>query len=143
MKFEELIVLLPCHSLEDFPVHYEGPDAAGLLATWSALWHPALLASAGRLPAWFRADGPPDALTGRLILIPGASESLLLAGWTARAKGEGACLIRKLHDRGAIVAAALAELDGGDQAVDAELAADFLALGTCYLLVELLTRQMR
>src|ERR1700722_6004249 len=72
MKFEELIVLLPCHSLEDFPVHYEGPDAAGLLATWSALWHPALLASAGRVPGWVRADGPPDALTGRLILIPGA-----------------------------------------------------------------------
>jgi hypothetical protein len=50
MKFSELILLLPCHSLEDFPVYQEGEQAEGLLAAWSALWHPALLASCGQLP---------------------------------------------------------------------------------------------
>ena len=96
MKFEEACVLLPCHSLEDFPTHYEGASAEGLLAAWSAMWHPALLAATGRLPTWYRAEGPPDALAGRLIIIPSTSETLLLAGWAARATSEGAHVVRKL-----------------------------------------------
>ena len=31
MKLEELTVLLPCHSLEDFPMYYEGEAAEGVL----------------------------------------------------------------------------------------------------------------
>ena len=50
MSYQQLIILLPCHSLEDFPVHHEGDDAAGLLAGWSALWHPQLIASAHTIP---------------------------------------------------------------------------------------------
>lgn len=142
MKFEEVCVLLPCHSLEDFPTHYEGASAEGLLAAWSAMWHPALLAATGRLPTWYRAEGPPDALSGRLIIIPPTSEPLLLAGWVSRATGEGAHVVRKLSRRGEIVSAALVGLDEQPQ-VDPELVADFLALGYGYLAVELLTRQMR
>ena len=29
MKYRENIILLPCHSLEDFPLHHEGDDAQG------------------------------------------------------------------------------------------------------------------
>jgi alpha-mannosidase len=61
MKYEDLLILLPCHSLEDFPTHHSGDEAAGLLAGWSALWHPALIASTQKMPSWFRADSPPDA----------------------------------------------------------------------------------
>ena len=143
MKFSELIILLPCHSLEDFPVYQEGEQAEGLLAAWSALWHPALLASTGQLPTWFRADAPPEELAEKLLVVPDASDPLLLAGWAARAEASGACVIRKTHRREEMVATALAALDGGDGGVDPDLAADFLALGLCYLLVELLTRQMR
>ena len=143
MKFSELVILLPCHSLEDFPVYQEGEQAEGLLAAWSALWHPALLVAAESLPTWFRADSPPDELEGRLVIVPQASDALLLAGWASRAQAAGAHVVRKLHRRDEMVAAALAELDGGAAGVDADLAADFLALGLCYLLVELLTRQMR
>ncbi|HVW38564.1 MAG TPA: hypothetical protein VHB99_14715, partial [Pirellulales bacterium] len=113
MKLSELIILLPCHSLEDFPVYQEGEQAEGLLAAWSALWHPALLVSAEKLPTWFRADTPPEELEGRLIVVPQASDSLLLAGWTSRAEAAGAHVVRKLHRREEIVAAALAGLDGG------------------------------
>lgn len=143
MKFLELIILLPCHSLEDFPVYQEGEQAEGLLAAWSALWHPALLASTGQLPTWFRADAPPEELDERLLIVPDASDPLLLAGWAARAEASGACVIRKMHRREEMLEKALAALDGGDGGVDSQLAADFLALGLCYLLVELLTRQMR
>ncbi|HEY1068273.1 MAG TPA: hypothetical protein VGE52_19265, partial [Pirellulales bacterium] len=55
MKFEELIILLPCHSLEDFPLYHQGDEAEGLLAAWTALFHPAFLASAQTLPTWRRA----------------------------------------------------------------------------------------
>ncbi len=143
MKFEEAFVLLPCHSLEDFPTHYEGAAAEGLLACWSALWHPTLLAECGRLPTWYRADGPPDALAAKLIVVPQTSEPLLLAGWASRAAGEGAHVVRKLNRRGEIVAALLAGLEAPPANIDAELVADFLALGYGYLAVELLTRQMR
>jgi len=142
MKFEELIVLLPCHSLEDFPVHLVGPEAESILAAWSALWHPQLLASAGRAPSWFRADGPPDNLAGRLVLIPTASEELLETGWAARAAEQGARLVRKQTSRAPMLAAALEGFEPSCELVG-QMAPDFLALGTCYLFVELLTRQMR
>ncbi|HWB09414.1 MAG TPA: hypothetical protein VG826_09330 [Pirellulales bacterium] len=142
MPYAELAILLPCHSLEDFPVYQEGPEAEGLLAAWSALWHPALLASAQRLPTWYRADSPPDEVTERLFVIPSSSEPLLVAGWTSRAHDERSCVVRKTRSRDDILAAALAGLPEAPR-VEPELAADFLALGVCYLLVELLTRQMR
>lgn len=169
MKFDELIVLLPCHSLEDFPTYQEGEEAEGLLAAWTALWHPALLASAGSLPTWYRADGPPAELAGRLVIVPSASERLLLAGWNARAADAGAYVVRKCTSRAEILRAALSQLDGADAYLPPvglaaapwtdgdsgprsagrpastllDLAGDFLALGYSYLMVELLTRQMR
>jgi alpha-mannosidase len=143
MKFQELTILLPCHSLEDFPLHHEGEEAEGLLAAWTAMWHPALLAAAGRMPGWSRADSPPEQLEGRLLIVPQVSESLLLAGWPARVKSEGGHIIRKLSARVDIVANALAEMDGQAAEVRPERVADFFALGLAYLQVELLTRQMR
>jgi len=143
MKYEELLILLPCHSLEDFPLYHEGDEATGLLAHWSAMWHPALLAAAGKTPTWSRVDDPPEDLANRLLMVPAVSTSELPTGFAQRAKSEGGVLIRKKTDRDEIVNIALESLDGGDAGVDPELAADFLALGYCYLQVELLTRQMR
>lgn len=142
MRFAELAILLPCHSLEDFPLYHTGAQADGLLACFTALWHPALLASAKKLPTWYRADDPPEKLAGVLLTIPEVSESIMLAGWTTRAVDEGACVVRKEHDRDEILRQALTALDDAPT-VDAELAADFLALGFGYLQIELLSRRMR
>ncbi|MEX2185602.1 MAG: hypothetical protein WD875_02365 [Pirellulales bacterium] len=150
MKFEELIVLLPCHSLEDFPVHYEADEAEAVLSAWSALWHPRLIASAEAMPTWQRVDCPPETLAGRLVVVPEMCDRELPAGYISRAEEEGAAVVRKLRHRHEIVAAALAALDdpqAGDNSSDdstaGDLAADFLALGFLYLQVELLTRRMR
>lgn len=143
MSIEELIVLLPCHSLEDFPVHHEGDEADGLLAAWSGLWHPALIAAVDKVPQWFRADAPPENPRNRLIVIPQVSDGLLLPGWPTRAKTEGAKLIRKIKTRPELVAAALAAFDPPLAKGDDDLAAEFHALGMAFLWVELLTRQMR
>ncbi|MFV1964680.1 MAG: hypothetical protein ACC628_04610 [Pirellulaceae bacterium] len=143
MKFQELIILLPCHSLEDFPQHHEGDAADGLLACWTSLWHPALLAAADSAPVWHRSDDPPQDLSERLIVVPSVSESDLPTGFDRRAQEENAVVIRGERDRRSILSRALRELDGGDASVDKQRAEDFLALGFCFLQTQILTRQMR
>src|SRR5262245_3145166 len=156
MNYQELILLLPCHSLEDFPAYHEGEDAESLLASWSALWHPELIAAAGQAPSWRRVDEPPSEIRERLIVVPSLCVQRLPTGFAQRVKDEGGVIIRQTTSRDEIIAAALAPLHSrnategqnateGDpySAVDPDLTADFLALGYCYLQIELLTRQMR
>ena len=142
MSYQELLILLPCHSLEDFPVHHEGEDAQGLLAGWTALWHPQLLAEAQSIVRWHRMDDPPEELADRLIVIPKVSDQELPTGFVDRARSEGATVVRNQLDRDKMVQAALDGL-ASPVAIPGDLVADFLALGYCHLQVELLTRQMR
>ncbi len=143
MNYQQLIVLLPCHSLEDFPTHHEGDDAAGLLAAWTALWHPALIASTGKMPSWHRADSPPDDVTNKLIVVPGVSQSQLPTGFLQRAQSEAACLISSQLDRSQIIEAAVGPLETAVSPAADHLVADFLALGYCFLQIQLLTRKLR
>jgi len=139
--YRELIILIPSHSLEDFPVHHKGQEADNLLASWTALWHPALIAAAGNGPIWARADNPPAEISERLLAIPDVAVKDLPSGFLQRTKTEGAILLRS-GTREELLATAL-EPVGGGESVDAELAADFMALGFAFLQVQLLTRQMR
>ncbi len=143
MKPTELAVLLPCHSLEDFPLHYVREQAEGLLAAWTALWHPALIAAADRVPTWYRADDPPSGVAGKLLVIPAVSDPLLLGGWAARTSDEGACVVRRMTRPAQIFEAAVAGFSDELAACEPELVAEFHALGYGYLLVELLSRRMR
>lgn len=141
MKFQRLTVLLPCHSLEDLSLKRDAYQSDGLLAAWSMLWHPALIASAQSAPGWMSASSPPEDVDGALIAIPAAADSELSYDWRERAEmGEGFLVAQA--DRDAMLESALAMLDDCPQ-VDAELVADFQALGLCYFYVELLTRQLR
>jgi alpha-mannosidase len=141
MTYQELLILLPCHSLEDFPTYHEGEDAQGLLAAWSAMWQPELLANSGQAPTWKRIEDTPAEVKDRLIVVPSMCASRLPTGFAQRVKEEGGCLVKKTNSRAEVVAAALAPIGGAK--VDPELAADFLALGYAYLMIQLLTRQMR
>jgi len=144
MKFDELIVLFPCQNLEDFPPSgLAAAEAEELLAGWAALWHPALLAAAGRIPAWRRAESPGETLAAKLLVVPAAAESHVPSGLAERVEREGGRLVRGVRGRPAIVAALLAQLDPPSPPFDPELADDFLALGACYLHIELLARRMR
>lgn len=141
MSYEDLIVLIPSHSLEDFPAELQEAEAASLLNSFAVAWHPALLAAAKVLPRWNRADDPPDAAQRRLIFLPTNCEGWIPSGWAERVASEGCTVVRGLSDRAEMAAAALAPLERS--ACDPELAADFMALGFCYLQIELLTRKMR
>ncbi|MEZ6112676.1 MAG: hypothetical protein R3C99_16940 [Pirellulaceae bacterium] len=143
MKYQELIILLPCHSLEDFPTHHSGEDAEGLLAAWTALWHPALIAAVESMPTWYRVDTPPEQVANRLIVVPSVSAAELPTGFAQRVKDEGGRLIRRKTDRREIIEAALESLELDANACDPELVGDFLALAYAYLQIQLLTRQMR
>jgi len=141
MVYEDIVVLIPSHGLEDLPTDLGDDAAASLLNSFAVAWHPALLASAGMMPNWRRADDPPEVLANRLIFVPGACEGWLQHGWIEKAQSEGAIVVSGLNRRDEMVAVAVDPLEL-QTPVDPNLAADFLALGTCYLQVELLTRHM-
>jgi len=141
MIYKELAILLPCHSLEDFPTHHTGDDAASLLASWTGLWHPLLIANSGSIIKWHRADDPPETLLDVLLVVPTVSTDNLATGYLQRAHDAGATVIESLTCREEVIAAALADCE--IPAINSDIIADFLALGYCYLQIELLTRQMR
>ena len=141
MKYKNLAILLTCHSLEDFPVHHEGEEAESLLANWTALWHPKLIADAEKLPEWLRTFEVPEDCSGYLLLCPITSDTELQTGFAQRAKEEGGKLIRRKTGRTEILDLIFEDSDQIN--ISDELVADFLALGYCFLQIQLLTRQLR
>jgi len=198
MTYEDLIVLIPCHSLEDFPTDLGDEDAESLLNAFAVLWHPRLLAVSGVIPSWHRADEPPELLQNRLILIPTPCTDWIPADWIDLAERSGAVVVSQVNRREDWVRAVLEPLEQpeeppehhepqatsdsasatesgesvsgesvasevsplsdesetgpdretippaalSDKTLDPELVADFFALGSCFLQMELLTRQM-
>jgi alpha-mannosidase len=142
MIFQDLVILLPCHSLEDFPTYHEGEDADSLLASWSGLWHPCLIEGAGKLPTWARVDTPPHEVSNQLLVVPSVSISQLPTGFAQRVKDGGGLLIRKPSTPDELLGQALRDYPQAND-LPPDTLADFLALGVCYLQVQLLTRQMR
>lgn len=141
-RYRSLHILLPCHSLEDFPTHHIGVDAQGLLENWTALWHPSLIQSAQSIPKWHRAEEVPDSLDQSLILVPSVSDPVVPANLDQRASQSGSVLIRDLSDRKQILTQALEPIEVS-QVIDPDIVADFLALGYGFLQVQLMTRQLR
>ena len=153
--YKNLIVVLPCHSLEDFPIHHRGDDAEDLLANWTALWHPALITGSGQKPNWQQADNPDvssSEQTGEgvpelmLALIPHVAKSMLSSELESNLESAKAIVLSKGGSREKIVSDALAGNTAAAELaakVDAEIAADFYALGYGFLQVQIMTRQLR
>ncbi len=158
MTYSEIIVLIPSHSLEDFPTEMSERDAEGLLNAFAVVWHPLLIENSEQIPQWCRADDPPDEVENKLILLPEISRDWLPDAWLEDAKTKGAIIVEGISDRNELAQAVLEPLKklsskegDGEEAeseqitlpeVDDNLVADFFALGICYLYVELLTRLM-
>ena len=160
-KYSKLLIVLPCHSLEDFPIHHVGADADNLLANWTAIWHPSLIASALQTPRFHSADNPdvsdivldgetqdehgaPQSLC--LCVIPSVSHSALDSELRQNLEKQGAIVIDdqscrediiKFAFQANVAAQSLAEK------VDPEIAQDFCALGYAYLQIQIMTRQLR
>ena len=143
MPPDRIVVFLPCHSLDDFPTWLDDGEADELLASWTAAWHPWLIAAVGSRPGWASADAPSGDMAAVLGIVPASCDDRLMA-----ALGDAhpdSRWVRRERGRPAIVAAALAALEPGAAAAPAAtpLAEDFHALGLACLLSELLARRMR
>ncbi len=140
--YDDLVVLIPCHSLEDFPTELGEEAAAGLLNGFTVLWHPVLLAACTRAPRWERADDMIEMSSQRLVILPTASEEMVPSRWIERARRDGIVVVKGTADREAMISEMLAPLAEKPE-VDPDLVADFLALGHLNLQTELLSRHMR
>jgi alpha-mannosidase len=143
MKLNRLLVLLPCHSLENLETDRSAAEAEQLLAGWTTLYHPALISAAHAMPSWASANMASRELANTLVIVPECSRSHLPDDWLAEVESAETAVLRCVGDRAALVSGALAFLDEQPKNVDPNLAADFLALGYCHLTVELLTRKLR
>lgn len=143
MAYDNLILLAPCHGIEDFPLYHTGEDAASLLACWTALWHPALLVNANRLPRVERCDYPPEDLANSLFVLPKPCELEMSEELPNEIEVAGSRLIRGgTTTRDAILYVALADKEAIPK-LEEDLVQDFFAFGFTLLQVELLTQQMR
>jgi alpha-mannosidase len=142
MTYDDILVLIPSHSLEDFPSELGEKPSEGLLNAFAVAWHPVLLSHAQKLPRWQRADDTPPVQPNRLVICPTHCTDQVPESWVERARREGMNVVIGLSERQALLEAVLAPLDPRP-AVDPELAADFIAFGHIYIQSELLTRHMR
>src|SRR6187399_2206071 len=99
MKYDDLIVLIPSHSLEDFPTDLPEGQAASLLNSFVVPWHPLLLTSARTVPRWHRADAPPEPTSNRLFMLPTKCADTVPSGWAEQARREGGIVVADLTDR--------------------------------------------
>lgn len=157
MTYNDIVILIPCHSLDDFPTELDEKEAESLLNAFAVAWHPELLATTRVIPSWHRSDEPPQFLTDRLLLVPKTAEDWLPYGWIEEAESNGATVVSGKIQRDEYTEAALAPLHSTEESsesetgkpdspvvveLSADLVADFYALGFCYIQLELLTRCM-
>ena len=147
--FDECCVLIPASTLEDFPSDLSDSDARSLLAAWTILWHPSLLAECGQLPVWCRADSPPETLENRLLAVPTPSQSRLPDGIVTRAESCPSCHWISGESRSEMLAQLPLEklpsvpakpLLCGSRSIGIE---DFFAMGYAVLQIQVMTRRLR
>ncbi len=150
MESGHVYLLLPCHSLEDFPIDDRDTDADQLLTYWTAPWHPAIITSTSCPPKWHRMDDLPQEFSDVVLLVPRVSRTAMPVDLPDQAASRNASVISQVLTRAALVDQIAEELAACSasrlipvEQVDQELVADFYALGYWRLQIELLTRKMR
>ena len=141
-EIQHFALAVDSHGWEDFPSHLVGQEAAEVLACWTAMWHPAVLQCASRIPQWHRVDGLPEDPRGWIILVPDFAKSQIAKSEVSRFSDRGGTLIPGQSDRLEVVASILAAVKVSDTFAE-RIVADFFSLGYCYLQIQLMTRQLR
>ncbi len=143
-RFDECCVLIPAATLEDFPTGLSDYDARSLLAAWTVLWHPSLIADAQQIPTWYRADSPPDPVGKRLFTVPTPSVDQLPGGYAARAEATDGCCWAKGESREEMMAAMAVEDPPPVRKAGREVTVDdFFAAGFASLQIQVMTRRLR
>ncbi|MGB7344176.1 MAG: hypothetical protein WBD20_08175 [Pirellulaceae bacterium] len=143
--FDESCVLIPASTLEDFPADAADSDARSLLAGWTVLWHPQLIAANEQLPTWFRADSPPEPDGPRIVVVPDSSLSQLPSGFQQKCKDNKDCRWIAGTDRKSMLeqlglSADLPTLQTATRTIGVE---DFFAAAYASLQIQIMTRRLR
>ncbi|MDR0870733.1 MAG: hypothetical protein LBN39_08070 [Planctomycetaceae bacterium] len=137
-----MIILYPAYSFETLSTDRTETEAAQLLASWAAAFHPALLEKYNELPRWESASVPPYEVSPFPVIIPPSCESYLEPNWFDHQQAGNAVHIRQLSERHAVADALLEHHGLTAHGFDDEFVADFYALGTTYFLVDILVRKL-
>ncbi|NMC20013.1 MAG: hypothetical protein GYA33_06280 [Thermogutta sp.] len=143
MTIQQLIVLLPCYSLEDLQLDRNDEDAEQLLSAWTTLYHPLLLHKVRFLPRWERAYDPPSDPENALIALPTVSETCLPASWMENLNPEKVILLRNFKDQPELRRQMEAAWPEPWPQFEESILQQFFALGFAHLQAELMTRQLR
>ena len=143
MTIQQLIVLLPCYSLEDLQLDRGDEDAEQLLSAWTTLYHPVLLHGVRFLPRWERAYDPPSDPDNALIALPSVSETCLPPSWIENLNPERVILLRNFKDQAELRRQMEAAWPEPWPQLDESILEQFFALGFAHLQAELMTRQLR
>ena len=133
--------LLPSYNIEDFSVDRIDSEANQVLSAWTAMYHPALIEKASRLPSWESASNPSKSEYD-LLVVPICCERLAPVGWLDE-KQEECVVVRHESEREAIVERALKGLQLEEHGFEDWFVDAFFAMGAHYIFSELLTRQLR
>ena len=127
-----------------------GPDsdARSLLAGWTVLWHPLLLAQTEQMPTWYRADSPPTPDGPRVIVVPEPSLGQIPSDFRRKCEANPDCLWVTGADREEMLRAfkfagddaAAKPLEFSGRALGVE---DFYAAGFLTLQIQIMTRRLR
>jgi alpha-mannosidase len=143
-RFDECCVLIPSATLEDFPSNTSDFDARSMLAGWTVLWHPSLLAQSEQLPTWYRADSPPDLDGPRIVAVPTMSVDQLPGEYESNCRKDPNCHWVSGETREQMLQALqlqeLPTLQSEHRAVGVR---DFFAAGFVSLQVQVMTRRLR
>ncbi|MBX3420225.1 MAG: hypothetical protein KF752_01580 [Pirellulaceae bacterium] len=147
-NLNELVLLLPSYELEGYPRSLPSDQAAQVLSGWVALWHPALLGGAGRIPRWHQAGRLPTQLEAVLFVLPPISVQALDATAAERIAAAGGLLLEPCADWREFQSQILRRFpqvhaDDSAESLADNMAIEFAALGYAYLQVQLMTRQLR
>lgn len=125
-----LATLIPNDGKEP-PANLDDDQAQALWSAITALWHPALLAGAARLPRIEPIQDPSPPVSNELRLAAGGAVGLLPSDYPERAEIAGSILLESSRDRETTLREVRGRLGAtADQPADSdEMVGDFLSLG--------------
>ena len=95
MKFDRLVALLPCQSLEDFDLDGGKRRPSSCSRRGRASGIPRCWPAAEGIPTWAPAASPPPDPAGHLMIVPDCC-ALVPEDWLSQAEAAGACVLRNL-----------------------------------------------
>ncbi|MCP4175136.1 MAG: hypothetical protein GY758_30680, partial [Fuerstiella sp.] len=139
--FQEITVLIPGYSIEDLPTDLNEQSAASLLNAFAVAWHPVLLAHSRGIPQFRQAESTELPTARQIIFVPECSEDWMGHDWQEHLADTRSVVFSGCTERTDWLTA-VSESFGDSDDRPLELVDHFLALGTCHLLVMLLSRRM-